>query len=444
MLLEFKIANFRSIGVGQTLSFIASSDPAHPSHVARGEELKAGLGVLRSLLVYGANASGKSNLCRALFYMRRLVLTSATQLNDGDELRGIEPFILNSSLQTEPTSLEVTVSISGDIYRYGFEASEFEIHREWLYLTRKAAGSREILLFEREGLDKERWHFGPAFKGRTRDLRDRCRATNCLLLSKASQESYEQLIPLYAWFRDQLRIVNMTNSPKSLVLETARRCHSGVVNTKTLSEMLKVADAGIVEIDTELEHVELTEDVRSKVSARNPEASVPKEVDRVRFAMVREQTDTNDKISIDFSEESSGTQRFAAVSGLLLEAFKLGQVLILDELECSLHPMLTRQIWETMNEADLGVNTPQFIVATHDSNLLDFDIVRRDQVFLVEKGSDQQTEVFSLYDLDPRPKSDAAAEKQYLSQRFGGTPRLGNLRLAIASALAADPATAVV
>ena len=96
---------------------------------------------------------------------------------------------------------------------------------------------------------------------------------------------------------------------------------------------------------------------------------------------------------------------------------------------------------EVANDPQLGRKGAQFVFATHDTTLMEFDRLRRDQFIMVEKGPDHQTAVYSLYDLDPKPKLDAAAEKQYLASRFGGVPKLGNLRLAIADALACEEAS---
>jgi len=445
MLIELRIKNFRSIGVEQHLSFVASKDPALPDNVVRDISIRGANrpSILRSILLYGANASGKSNICQALFYMRACVLRSATDLNEGDDLLGIVPFKLNSQFESGPSLFEVVVSLANGVYRYGFEATASNIEREWLFLTRKEPKSREVTIFERRGANKKEWTFGASFLGGARYLTEHTRPTNCLLLSKGAQESYQQLVPLFDWFRDRLLVVNMANPPARILNEVGTRCQKSPGRKDSFAQLAHVADPTVAAVDIKQEHVIVPQEVYDLLSTQiessdQRSVELPKEFDTTELTVIRSQNDSPKDVSFDIDEESNGTQRFLAVSALLVEAYRKGQTLVLDELETSLHPLLTRQIVETINDPDLGTNGAQFIIASHDTNLFDFTLLRRDQIFLVQKGPDNQTDAFSVYDLSPKPKGDAAAERQYLNKRFGGVPSLGNLRLALAAALASD------
>lgn len=418
------------------MSLLATKDSALESNVfSLAGEGNNGLRLLRSIALFGANASGKSNACNAIRAMRRLVVASATDLNEGDEMDWLEPFAFSVSLESQPTRFEISVLLSGSVYRYGFEANAKEILGEWLYVTKSGARSRESLAFNRAGQDKNKWKFGSSYSKGSTHLIERTRSTNCLLLSKAAQEGFSEFKELYQWFKERLRTANMMNYPRNTLRRASDHCHKDSARSGFMAEIFKVADHSIESIGTHEQTIAVPDLARKLLSAEFPEHEFPEEFTETKLDLIRTQTGSNLPKSIDFDEESNGTKRFAAVTNLLLEAFKEGVTLVVDELECSLHPVLTRELIKLMNDPDLGRNNPQFIIATHDSNVFDFTVFRRDQIYLAEKRELMQTELYSLCDLDPVPRVDASAEKQYLSERFGGIPALGNLRLAMASAI---------
>jgi AAA15 family ATPase/GTPase len=443
MLIDFRVKNFKSIGDEVTLSMVASSDSQLCGNLINDPEI---LGarvprLLRSALIFGANASGKSNLCQALFYMRRLVVGSASELNPGDDLPGVDPFRLSARLQDEPSEFQVNVAIGEWIYGYGFAATSKQVTRERLTRTKNAPKHKPVELFDRSGPDKDKWEFKSALRRHKKLLQDRTR-DNGLILSKAAQESVDELVPLYNWFRNRLNVVNMVNGPLAAELRLAEVCHSGRLQSGILSAVARVADPGVVAVKTESKHHVLSDHLRKLIVAeeRLDEKDVPVEFDQAELRLVRQQNDSESTVAFDADAESNGTHRFLALAQLLLDAFKSGQTLVIDELECSLHPNLARLIVDVANDSQLGSQGAQFILSTHDTNLINLAKLRRDQIYLVEKGPDHQTDLFSLYDLPRKPKLDAAAEKRYLAGRFGGVPDLGNLRRAIANALACEGA----
>jgi len=153
--------------------------------------------VLRSLILYGGNASGKSNVCRAFHAMRSLVLESTTKSNQGGRIPGIDPFAFRRSTREAPPGIELTVLISGAVYRYGFITSPLAIEAEWLYRKEDAPRKRSQLIFQRRGPDPQDWSFGEAISKATQGvLRDRTRPDNCLLLSKGAQENVPAALPV--------------------------------------------------------------------------------------------------------------------------------------------------------------------------------------------------------------------------------------------------------
>jgi energy-coupling factor transporter ATP-binding protein EcfA2 len=433
MLLEFKVSNFRSFDEEQILGLVASvDDRLENSIIGPTETRRANLRLLPSVLVYGANASGKSSLCKAFQTFQNIVAGSATTLTEGDELPGIVPFRLSSEERMrEPSRFEATFVLSGDLYRYGFEATPEQVHKEWIGVTRQGVRPRESMILEREGSDPIQWVLNENFKWPREMLRERTRPNNGLILSKAAQENVESLKPLFRAIRTGLRVVNLAGDPKTLVDLAVRRCEGDDQLRELLIKAAIAVDAGIDSLT--IDHKERSvlrripgDDGTSKLQR----TFVPEPV----LNSVKRRTDGTN-VQFKLSDESNGTQRFLAIVSLLYTAWSSKQVLVIDELESSLHTLLVQLILQLMQDPDFASFGAQFVLATHDTNLLDLDYVRRDQVVIAEKDYSGATRLSSLFANANKPRPEAALERQYLSGRFGGTPVFGNLRGAFLDAL---------
>ena len=434
MLIQFLVGNFRSIKTEQSLSMVASSDKSLSSHLIRTDYRVGGapLSLLRSALIYGPNASGKSNICGAVKAFRLFVLNSATKLNVGDKIPYIVPFRLSKSTIEMPCTFEITVLLEDVFYRYGCEATESVVVREWLYCRKAITKAPEVLVFERFGDDPDKWRFGPSFRGSKENLRRQTR-TNCLLISKAAQDNYDFAMPLYSWFRNGLTTIDMASTSVEEIYRARIRSVQGEIHDTCIRDITRVADQTIIDVEAHVEEEDVPEKMRSVLQSLGKESPERFKFPQVTFG--RKLDDADEVNRFDIKDESNGTQRFFAIASLLVEAFQKGKTVVIDELECSLHALLTQEIMEVLNDDELGAKGSQFIVATHDTNLLNVEKLRRDQIILVEKGPSANTEFYSLWDVQPKPRGDASLENQYLAGRFGAVPVLGNLRLAIASAM---------
>lgn len=443
MLVQFLVGNFRSIKTEQSLSLVASSDKSLASHLIETNVRVGGvsMNLLRSALIYGPNASGKSNICAAVRAFRLMVLNSATKLSVGDSIPEIAPYRLDTETNQEPSVFEVNVLLGDVVYRYGCAVTEAAVSREWLYSRKTIAKAPEVMVFERFGEDSVKWRFGASFRGNKEILRRQTRP-NCLLLSKAAQDNYEIVLPLYGWFRNGLITIDMADSPEQHIFRAAVRSAEGELDGRCIGGIAQVADTTVSDVEAHVEEKEFPEEVRAILKSQGHDVPERMRVPMVTFG--RPISGSDEVARFEMSEESNGSQRFFAIASLLVEAFREGKTVIIDELECSLHTILTQEIMEVLNDPELGAKGSQFIVATHDTNLLNVEKLRRDQIFLVEKGPTGATEFYSLWDVQPKPRSDASLENQYLAGRFGAVPVLGNLRLAIASAMGALKPTRVV
>ncbi|HRJ27242.1 MAG TPA: ATP-binding protein [Fimbriimonadaceae bacterium] len=434
MLIEFIVGNYRSIKTEQRLSMVASRDKSLQDHLIRTGVRVGGspLNLLRSVLLYGPNASGKSNVCAAINAMWQMVINSATKMNEGDEIPLMDAYRLDSRSVNEPSMFEVTVLLSNEIIRYGCQITPSVVTEEWMYSRKTVAKAPEVLLFHRVGGDPNQWKFGASFRGNKETLRQSTRS-NCLLLSKAAQENNNTVLPLYNWFRNQLEYIDMADSPKRHIDRAIVRSARGEIDCVSIGGIVQVADSTVFDVQAKVEEMEVPSDVREFMKIKGRE--LPDRIPASKVTFGRKAEGTDDLARFDMSEESNGTQRFFAIASWLVEAFREGKTVVIDELESSLHTILTQQIMDVFNDPELGAKGSQFIVATHDTNLLDVEKIRRDQIYLVEKDPTGATEIYSLWDFQPKPRVDASLESRYLAGRFGGVPILGNLKLAIAEAL---------
>ena len=429
MLIEFKVANFRSFHEEQTFSLVASKDKAHPDNLIDCGKFK----LLKAAAVYGANASGKSNLIKAIRVMEQLVRSSATKLNVGDPIAGISPFRLHTQSRKSPSRFEVTLQNDETQYVYGFSATTERVHDEWLRVRRP--GGRLSKWLERKldpGSGKTRWEIKGPLKKDEKLLREKTR-DNCLVLSRGAELNIGLLKSVFRWFREKVQIYDLSQAAFSLARETAKRAKSDDIFHARVSRMLQDADLGIVGIDvSEIPFSEMSAGIpeQLKVAVRDlaEELLVEKEPSGFKVSTRHESVDSAEMVSFSLErDESNGTQRYFALVGPILEVLEEGAVLVVDELECSMHPLLTRKLIELFQSPEMNKTGAQLVFATHDSSVMDSSLLRRDQVWLTEKNQSGATELFSLYDFDTktRPRNTEAFEKNYLAGRYGGIPHFG-------------------
>ncbi|MHB1037223.1 MAG: AAA family ATPase [Pirellulales bacterium] len=418
MLIEFSVENFRSFAGTCTLSMIASKDSSHPNSVVE----TGGFRLLKVGAIYGANASGKSNLVNALGFMERFVTRSATRMNLGDPIAGIEPFRLDRQRRAQPSSFAVRLLIDGTEYQYGFSAAMERVHSEWLRLKREGGRVTSALMREYDAAANEtRWHLHGDLKDQARSAMKATR-DNGLFLSQAAQMNVEFVNELFLWFRHRLWHFDLSTPPMHLVQQTARRVSEDEDFRRRVERLVHDADLGIGQLAAKKEALSLKD--------------VPKEfhelvsqLPRTEHYDIRTFHDSLDSDeAVEFSlerDESFGTQRFFGIVGQMLRALDNGDVLVVDELDCSMHPLLTEKLVELVQSNEANPKGAQLIFATHDSSLMNPSLLRRDQIWFTEKNDRAATELYSLCDVERTPRKREAFEKNYLAGRYGGVPSFG-------------------
>jgi AAA15 family ATPase/GTPase len=423
MLLEFSVANFRSIKDRQTLSLLASNaSELRSTHVYDpGEKLPP---VVRSAVVYGANAAGKSNLLLAIQFAQAIVLGSASQSQAGQRI-GVVPFAFQQGGIEKPTEFEFMFAEAGVRYHYGFALTQERVVREWLVAYPKGKPQR---WFEREfDADKGNysWTLGTNFRGdkSQRNTWRELTRENALFLSTAVQLNNEQLHPVFGWFQNKLGIVTMQNNMNvALSLELL----NDPQKRDQLNQFIRAADVGIESLELRQEQplpgtiININIGGPQILPGAVPSAQLPK---FGRVIAHHKHTDSDLVAQLDlFADESEGTRKIFQYAGGWIKALQDGVTLLVDELDRSLHPLMTRFLVELFHDPKRNAQGAQLVFTTHDTTLLDTSLFRRDQIWFVEKDKESATRLYPLLEYSPR--KDEALERGYLKGRYGAIPFL--------------------
>ena len=400
MLIQFSVENFLSIKDKIVLSMLASKDTEHPDHLISEPSRH----YLKSAVLYGANASGKSNVLNAFWFMVNYVLTSHNQ--QLHKPIGRTPFKFDSQTPAQPSSFEVIFKTGGIRYAYGFSVTDKEVAEEYLYYY---PNGRQALIFERK--NTRDYRFTVDVDEQT-ILKERTSA-NKLYLSVASNWSYAKVVPVLEWFAYcQIMTKNSVADAYGLSAEQLKDDDYRSV----IASMLRVADFGIQSL--------LIQETDSLLSLRKEKDLYPN-IDAVH--LVKNKNGQLIPYTLNMTEESDGTNSYFRLIGIVKKALDQGTLLVADEIDAHLHPLLTKHLVSLFNSREFNPNGAQLIFTSHNTNLLDLDILRRDQIWFTEKNEDTAaTDLFSLYDFSVR--KDAKVEKGYLIGRYGAIPFIGGGR----------------
>ena len=428
MLVEFKVANYRSFREEQTLSLVASRDKQLEENCVDQGKLQ----LLKAVGIYGPNASGKSNLIKALSTMRDIIEKPG---KPGERLP-VAPFRLHDKYIDEPSSFEVTFIHEESRYQYGFTATTERIHDEWLYAYPQGR-SRDIAQtwFERKfdrKTEETEWNFGSYLKGEREKLKDRT-MNNVLFLSAGAQWNNKQLTTVHEWFSEKLLIILPSERPTVTTLDMVMDAQEDEKLKERLyaylGGIMRSADFGIHginvkkwEIGPEKVGFPAFADMIRKSGLRKRKSGVSIEVKLIHRA-----EPGGKEVYFASQEESNGTKRFFELVGPWLLAGAEGRALLVDELEASLHPHLVRELLRLFqNPENLGAEA-QLIFTTHDTTLLDPELFRRDQIWFTEKDEHGGTKLYSM--LDYKPRKGEAMQRGYLTGRYGALPIIKSFEL---------------
>lgn len=412
MLLTFRVANYRSLRAEHELSFVATRVGDGIGRLTGARSGGHEIAVIPAVGVFGANASGKSNLLSALRSMRAAVRGSVRDWEPGGGVPR-EPFALDPACRAESTLFEVELLLGQQSvrYTYGFEVSDERVEAEWLHAYPN--GHKQVW-FDREA-DREggrEFRFpGEGLKGAKESLVEQTRP-NSLFLTVGATLNNPALSAVHRWFDENLWLVTSGEDVAQRSAYTRRQLldpRKGVRNRERIEGLLAVADLGIVGI--ELDGAEAAEQ-------------------QVRLL---HRTADGAAVALDLAtQESLGTHAWFAFLGPLLKVLDAGSVLLADELDSSLHPLLAAEVVRLFQDPDANPNGAQLLFTTHDATLLGTGMIGRplgrDQVWIATKSAAGETELYPLMDAAPRKEENL--ERGYLRGRYGGVPRVVNGDLA--------------
>ncbi|MBK9094108.1 MAG: ATP-binding protein [Anaerolineae bacterium] len=415
MLIELKIKNYRSFREETTLSLVSSADKTLSENTMPVPEF-GGRSLLRSAVVYGPNAAGKSNLIAAAHFVDDFVNSSMDRKLNSPI--AATPFLLVAEPNTDPSEFEITFIDDQDVrYQYGFHVTAKQVVREWLVAYPKGLPQT---WFEREqaGGSAPSWNFGRNLKGKNSQVAELTRP-DVLFLSNAAKLNHHQLGRVFEWFQTSLRVIGADQLSPYLYTYSAARAREDRQTHERLRRLMIAADFGISDFEVHEEtYTEKDLPEEMPVALRNQLIN-QKHLD----VYMRHPVGAEAEVVMPLQEESNGTQRLFALGGPLVEVLEKGWTLFVDELDASLHPLLVRYLVEMFHNPQINPKGAQLIFNTHDTTLMDCNLFRRDQVWFVEKDRQGCSHLYPLLDYSPR--RDEALTKGYLLGRYGAIPFLG-------------------
>jgi len=440
MLISFSVANFRSFGEEVTLNMVASNKLSdHENHLVPIGD--TGRSALRTSIVYGANAAGKSNLVRAIEFAQRMVCGGT------DGPRFATPFGFGAEWKTKPSSFEFRFLVDTHVFIYGFDIMGNRFVGEWLSLLTR--GDNEVALFNRNEQDKvtieevnvKRFFGSDVVMRNTLDILsqiplrpDQLFLKRVLSLPDAAQG--KTMLSIIRWFTKTLLVLPVESRWSGLF----DRLQNDERFTDFCSRFLSNVGTGVGRLNLltqEREGQEWEKHVIERMATmgsryKDPFFEADSDIIEVpdnpgmviERKLLSEHHISPNKYHLPFSEESDGTQSLLHLMPILASPPDESLVVVIDELDRSLHPLICWEFVRFFSESCLGAHR-QLIVTTHEAHLLNQELLRRDEYWFAEKDARQQTQLTSLIDFKIR--SDLKVDKGYLNGRFGAIPLIGGM-----------------
>ncbi len=415
MIIEFRVANYLSIKDEQILSFAASSEhELEETHTIKLDKYK--IKILRTAAIFGPNASGKTNMLKAINFMKNFIINSAK--NKPGETTYAVPFKFTDGKYNILTKFEATFLLDDDImYTYGFKLDEKKVYEEWLFYYPK---KYKKTLFTRKNME---YKFSSDFRGENKSISKMTRE-NSLFLSAAADKNNKIAMSVYGWFMNNIFNFNQTDIISNALFHKNILDYYKKQNTKNeVIKLLNNADLNITDFT-----------IKSK---KLGEEFAP----LLNFLTGQGITINNNKEAIDFNnetidelifkhdyngisaelkemEESNGTQKLFYILPVFID-FK--GIILIDEIESSMHPYVINSLLDYFYKNNIAT---QLIFTSHNTDLLNTELFRRDEIWFTEKETSGNTIIFSLNDIKPKPRLDDNIKMRYLYGKYGAIPNI--------------------
>jgi AAA15 family ATPase/GTPase len=418
MLIEFNVTNFRSFQETQKLSMAATSAKNLQAENTFSTKMAQLPRLLKSAVIYGPNAAGKSNLINAMRFMKQFVLFSAKYRQEGEKITDVKPFLFNSQTSSQPSTFEMLFMQEGVFYQYGFAVNPIRVTNEWLFAYPKIRAQHWFSRDYDPSSGQDKWYFGNKFKG-SRQLLQKATRSNALFLSTAIQLNNEQLKPVFNWFQQKLAVIGLTS--QLIPTLSIEQCKKEAGKQKIMA-FLNAADLSIADVQLKTRKFDEQErDLPKRYQSRRNEWD---ESVQVFYSM----NDIQERVAFFLDDdESDGTQKLFAIAGPWLDVLENGKILVVDELESSLHPLMVRFLVSLLHNPEINKHNAQLIFTAHETSILESQLLRRDQIWFLEKNRENATQLYPLSDFIPR--NGEVFGKSYLNGRYGALPNLTELEI---------------
>jgi AAA15 family ATPase/GTPase len=428
MIAEFTVQNYRSFKERHTFSLVSTKDKelSESNTFEMGDKQR----FLKTAVIYGANAAGKSNFFRALSFFKNFAVFSGPRNQTGDTI-DVDAFFFSLQTENEPSSFELVFFIQNNDgknirYRYGFSVTPKEVVTEYLFAVFNV---REVALFTREKQEivtTDNFREGAKIKSAARQ--------NCSFLSVCAQTNGEIAGSIIRYFQSMLVVSGLQNI-LSVTKKQLRKAGDDTLKDEVL-DFLRFADIQVKELRLELEPVDTSElppDI-AEILKKYPEAKRP-ERDTYFFGHSYFNNKENiGTVLIPEQQESSGTQKLFAYAIPFTSALKNGTPLFIDEFEMQLHPLILESIIKLFNSPEKNPKNAQLVISCHAINILTNKLFRRDQIWFCEKDQYGATDLYSLVEYNEPVRNDAAYGKNYLQGKYGAVPYINEIALQIGTA----------
>jgi uncharacterized protein len=421
MLIEFSVGNYRSFKEKVTFSMVAANLVSQDKNLDINNVFAVDkeLSLVKSAAIYGANASGKSNLAKALQFMKWFMVNSSKETQSTEAI-GVEKFRLSTETDDQPSFFEIVFLLDGQQHRYGFTADREKIRSEWLYYVPK---TRETRLFDRQ---EDKFDVAKVLKADGIAAKTR---SNALFLSVSAQFNIGKTESILRWLSLNLNLISGLDDTKFLN-DTVKN----LFRTDIYDEAIKLIyrfDLSITSVRQKQNNADL--ELNDAISSGKDRKEILEIMrgsfytlmsDRMIETIHQKFNSDREVVSLEafnlVVNESAGTQKLFALASFLANTLKYGEILIIDEFDARLHPLMSRSIVELFNSNETNPHNAQLIVMTHDTNLLSNKIFRRDQIWFTEKDRYGATALYSLAEYKVR--NDASFESDYIKGKYGAIP----------------------
>ncbi len=401
MLIEFSVENYKSIKGRQTLSLVAQNRDKRLIENTIAIDLPGlkNTHLLRSVVIYGANASGKSNIFKAAKFLHDFIENSATKLKPNEET-GISVFRLDPYYESQPSTFEIHFIHDNVRYEYGISLSKKRVEEEWLFAFPFGSSQRWFSRIFDETSGNYDWKFSSYLKGQKESLVDKTRE-NASFISSAAQFNHEQLTKVYEWFIFFFRFIDFSEFtfPPEYTIDLLKQFQDDEFTSGLVRELLYGVDLGLSGF---------------RVIDNDQNGN------RATVNLLHKSIQANKEIEFESEDESAGTLKYLSLIGPWIETCLNGYTLFIDEIGAKMHPILVKKLIRIMKPLSMNDKHPQGIFTTHDTSLLDQELLRRDQIWFTEKNEEGATNLYPL--IDYKPRNDEALYKGYLAGRYGGIP----------------------